>query len=728
MIAFLIKIWGLARPYRGRLLLGILTGIIAGLLEPLAIAVFTFVFQLIFTPDAATFSGADIKDLPALVARLNQPPDEVSKYLVAHFSEGTKQKLAAYQVSNSSSNSLKNALVAEFYLALMGPTIYEPARFNGVTLSKETQELVSHPPSDASREQLNRLLLQDAYPRELAPGRHFQNVPSFIQPYVPDSVLNWLESARQTLANRARTHPWAVIALVATIPAIIFLRGLFSYLNIYFLQWAAIRAITDLRIRLFDHLINLSAGFFNLTNTGELMSRIISDTNALQGIISNATAVIVKDPATLIGLLAYLLYKQPKLTLISMIVMPLCVIPIIVYGRKTRRSAGNFQTHTAELSSVMVESFTGNRVIKAYNLEGTVTDQFRAVAKKLIGHYMRIVRAMEAPGPLMEFFGATGVGLVFLYLAFQTGNRTSYADFLGLLLAIFSMYRPFKNLARLHNTLEQARAASERVFELLATKSTIPEPAQPKPLKAAGADIEFSGIEFAFGEKGVLHNVNLTVKAGQFVGLVGATGSGKTTIGNLLLRFYDPQKGAVRIGGVDIRDVSSRDLRNHIAVVTQDTILFNDTIRRNIGLGRPGASDAQIEAAARHAHAHEFIVQKPQGYDTLIGEKGVLISGGQKQRIAIARAILRDVPILVLDEATSALDPEVERIVQAALEELMKGRTTICIAHRFSTIQRADVIVVLDQGRIVEMATHDQLLKQGGVYKRLYELQFQTTT
>ena len=703
MIAFLVKIWGLARPYRGRLLLGILTGIIAGLLEPLAIAVFTFVFQLIFTPDAATFSAADIKDLPALAARFNQPSDEVSKYLAAHFSEGTQQKLAAYQVSNLSSNSLKDSLVAEFDLVLLGPTIYEPARFNGVTLSKETQELVSHPVVGTPIEKLNRLLLQDAYPRELASARHFQSVPSFIQPYVPDSVLNWLERARQTLASRARTHPWAVIALVATIPAIIFLRGLFSYLNIYFLQWAAIRAITDLRIRLFEHLINLSAGFFNLTNTGELMSRIISDTNALQGIISNATAVIVKDPATLIGLLVYLLYKQPKLTLISMIVMPLCVIPIIVYGRKTRRSAGNFQTHTAELSAVMVESFTGNRVIKAYNLEGTVTEQFRTVAKKLIGHYMRIVRAMETPGPLMEFFGATGVGLVFLYLAFQTGNRTSYADFLGLLLAIFSMYRPFKNLARLHNTLEQARSASERVFELLATESTIPEPTQPKPLKAAGADIEFSGVDVAFGEQSVLHDINLTVKAGQFVALVGPTGSGKTTITNLLLRFYDPKKGSVRIGGVDIRDVSTRDLRNHIAVVTQETVLFNDTIRRNIELGRPGASDAEIEAAGKHAHAHEFIVKKQEGYDALIGEKGVMLSGGQRQRIAIARAILRDAPILVLDEATSALDTEVERIVQTALEELMRGRTTICVAHRLSTIERADVIVSLDHGRIVDI-------------------------
>ncbi len=243
-------------------------------------------------------------------------------------------------------------------------------------------------------------------------------------------------------------------------------------------------------------------------------------------------------------------------------------------------------------------------------------------------------------------------------------------------------------------------------------------------MQAAGADIQFDHVHFAYGEKGALHDINLHIKSGQLVALVGASGSGKTTLSNLLLRFYDPQRGAVRIGGVDIREFNTRDLRSQMAVVTQETVLFDETIRRNIELGRPGATEAEIIAAAQHAHAHQFIVEKPHGYDTVIGEKGVSLSGGQRQRLAIARAVLRNAPILILDEATNALDTESERAVQSALDELMKGRTTICIAHRLSTILHADMIVVLDQGRIVETGRHDELVKRAGIYQKLYELQF----
>jgi subfamily B ATP-binding cassette protein MsbA len=294
------------------------------------------------------------------------------------------------------------------------------------------------------------------------------------------------------------------------------------------------------------------------------------------------------------------------------------------------------------------------------------------------------------------------------------------------ILAIVMIYPPIKAFTRLHNQLHQARAASERVFQLLALKNSVPEPAAPKMLQADQADIVFENLDFNYGEKPVLRNINLTVKAGQLVALVGASGSGKTTLANLLLRFYDPVRGTIKIGGVDLRDVSTRDLRNQIAVVAQENILFNDTVRRNIELGRLGATNEEIVAAAKHAHACDFITQKPEGFDAVIGEKGVSLSGGQRQRLAIARAVLKNAPILILDEATSALDTESERAVQSALDELMKGRTTICIAHRLSTIFHADVIVVLDQGRIVETGKHAELIQRGGIYQKLYELQFQS--
>jgi ATP-binding cassette, subfamily B, bacterial MsbA len=603
MITFLLKVWGLARPYRVRLFLGVLTGIISGLMAPLMIGIITLVSSAVFpTANAA----APEKQLPRMFA--------------------------------------------------------------------------------------------------------------FAQP--------WLHNAREAISNGLQTHPGAVVALVAALPLVTLLRGLFGYLNVYFLQWTAIRAITDLRVRLFSHLLNLSAGFFAKNRSGELISRIMNDTYALQNILSGATSVVVRDPVALIGLLVVLFCTQWKIMLISIVVLPACIIPVSIYSRKVRRSSREMQKQTASLMQVMTEAFTGHRIVKAYNLENAVAAEFHNTAGKAVSQYMRIVRANEISGPLIEFFGSAGVALALLYLIHLAKSGPSTSDFVQLVVSIFFIYPPMKNLIRLQNQLIQARAASERVFELLATQNSVPEPAQPRPLKATGADILFDHVDFAYGEKPVLRDINLTIKPGQLIALVGSSGAGKTTLANLLLRFYDPTRGALRVGGVDIREVATRDLRNQIAVVTQETILFNDTIRRNIELGRPGATNEEIVAAARHAYAYDFITEKPQGFETVIGEKGVTLSGGQRQRLAIARAVLRNAPILVLDEATSALDTESERAVQAALDELMRGRTTLCIAHRLSTIFHADMIVVLDQGRIVETGRHDELVKRGGVYQKLYELQF----
>jgi subfamily B ATP-binding cassette protein MsbA len=545
------------------------------------------------------------------------------------------------------------------------------------------------------------------------------------------AVLKNLSPRLQTIANtiaswfsQSESSPATVVKIlvILLVPFMFILRGLFGYLNVYCLQWVAIRAITDLRTRLFAHLQNLSVGFFVQSSTGDLMSRINSDTSALQSAITAPLAVIVKDPVTVIGMVIYLLILDAKLMLVIALIFPVCLIPIIIYSRKVRKSSAVIQDSYSELSTVMHESFTGNRIIKAYNLEEKAVQQFKEVSQRFISHRMRVIRSEEIPGPLIEFFASVGVALLFIYFAFQSSSHA--VKFVQFAIGVFLMYRPIKNVIRLQSQLQQARAASQRVFDLLAMQNSVCEPAQPVPLRATGAAVCFDHVCFSYGDKEVLKDIQLTVAAGRMVALVGASGSGKTTLSNLLLRFYDPTRGAIRIGGVDIREVTTRDLRSQIAVVTQEIILFNDTVSRNIELGRPGATKEEIIAAARHANAHNFIIESPKGYDTVIGEKGVMFSGGQRQRLAIARAVLRNAPILILDEATSALDTESERAVQAALEKLMQGRTTICIAHRLSTIQKADLIVVLDQGRIVETGTHTELVQRSGVYQKLYELQF----
>jgi len=533
---------------------------------------------------------------------------------------------------------------------------------------------------------------------------------------IADHIAHWFS------ASGASPGASMKILAISLVPLVFILRGVFSYLNVYCLQWAAIRAITDLRVRLFAHLQNLSVGFFTRSNTGDLMSRINSDTMALQNTITGTLAVIVKDPVTVLATVGYLFYLDYRLTLVTLLAFPVCLISIIIFSRKVRKSAVVVQNSYSELSTVMHESFTGNRIIKAYNLEARAIEQFKEVSQRFVSHRMRIIRSEEIPGPLNEFLAAIGVALLIGYFAFQA--EPDVAKVIQFSIGIFVVYRPIKNITRLHNQLEQARAASRQVFELLDLQNSVHEPAQPKILNAAAADIQFDHLHFSYGEKVALDDIQLQIKPGQLIALVGASGSGKTTLANLLLRFYDPQRGVIRIGGVDIRDVTTRDLRNQIAVVTQETVLFNDTIRRNIELGRPGASNDEIIAAARHAYAYDFIMEKPNGFDTYIGERGVTLSGGQRQRLAIARAVLKNAPILLLDEATSALDTESERAVQSALDELMKGRTTICIAHRLSTILHADEIVVLDQGRIAETGSHAELARRGGIYQKLYELQF----
>jgi subfamily B ATP-binding cassette protein MsbA len=547
---------------------------------------------------------------------------------------------------------------------------------------------------------------------------HLERIPDFLRPLI-GKIIAALPTIKAPDSSQGK------ILLICTLPAVMLFRVVSDYLNTYLTNWAAVRAIADLRTRLFDHLQNLSLSFFSKARTGDLIARVINDTYALHSVIANFLGSVIKEPITIVTLLVVLLAKPEtrRLTLISVLVLPACIVPITMYARRVRKSARRMQDHLADLSSLMHESFTGNRIIKAYNLEQTVLSQFVGLTRKFIGQMMRVVRANEIPSQITEFLGVLGISLVLLYVILK--NPVTPGDFMQFILSILLMYKPIKALTRLHNQLHQAASASHRVFELLEEKPTVVEAANPLPLKAANADIEFENVDFNYETKPVLRNINLTIKAGQMVALVGSSGSGKTTLTNLLLRFYDPQRGTIRIGETDIRRAAIKDLRSQIALVSQDILLFNETIRQNISLGRPEASVAEIETAAKHAFAHDFIIERPLGYETVAGEKGFSLSNGQRQRISIARAILRNAPILVLDEATSALDNESERAVQAALEELMQGRTTICIAHRLSTIQKADLIVVLSAGKIVETGTHAQLMLARGHYRRLYEMGFE---
>jgi len=552
--------------------------------------------------------------------------------------------------------------------------------------------------------------------------KKLMDAPAWIHP-----LTTRLAAMVPEISAPAQNNHLAWCLIIAAIPVVMLLRNTLQYLSIYLTSWSALNSVGDIRTKLFTHLQNLSLGFFNRASTGELIARISSDTQVLYNIIANSFGSVVKDPITIVCLIGLQLVLQPKLTLVSAVVFPLCLVPIIIYGRKVRKSSRAAQKYNAELTNLMHESFTGNRVIKAYNLEDTVSAQFQVTVRKYLGQLLRVVRANEIPSQLTEIFAALGIALVFFYVHYlPKDQQPKESDFFAFILAVVMIYPPIKSFTRLLNQVQQARAATERVFELLATVNSVPEPSAPKMLHAANADIEFQNLDFTYGEKPVLRNINFSVKAGQLVAFVGETGSGKTTLANLLLRFYDPVNGAIKIGGVDIREVSTRDLRNQIAVVAQENILFNDTIRRNIELGRLGATNDEIIAAARFSKAYDFIMQRPEGLDTVIGEKGITLSGGQRQRVAIARAVLKNAPILVLDEATNALDAEVERQVQAELDALMKNRTTFCIAHRLSTIIHADMIVVMDAGRISEMGRHEDLVKRGGIYQKLYDLQFQT--
>jgi ATP-binding cassette, subfamily B, bacterial MsbA len=514
----------------------------------------------------------------------------------------------------------------------------------------------------------------------------------------------------------------AVAAISALLIAMVLARGVGSYFSATLIQWVGNRVVMDLRVEAFRHLQDLSVAYYDTSKTGEMISRTVNDATLLERAVSTVISDLARQPILFVGALGYLFYLNWRLALVSLILFPLCLVPIFWFGRRVRVAGREGQQRLADIVSIMQEAIGGVRIVKAFGMEAHEEARFARECAAFFRRVMRVVRSKALIEPIIFMISALGLVLTLSY-ARQTGM--SLNAFLGFGLALIVLYDPIKRLSKIHLAIEHSCAAADRLFEILDTPCLVTDRPGAKPLALPVREIRFEHVEFAYAETPVLVDIDLTVPAGEMIALVGGSGAGKTTLVNLLPRFFDVTGGRLLVNGVDVRELTLESLRRQIGVVTQETFLFNETVAANIAYGKPGATQAEIETAARRAHAHEFVVGMDRGYETMVGERGVRLSGGQRQRLAIARAILRNPPILLLDEATSALDTESERLVQEALEELMQGRTVFAIAHRLSTIVSADRIVVLDRGRIVELGTHQRLLAAGGAYRRLYELQFQ---
>ncbi|MBN2283089.1 MAG: lipid A export permease/ATP-binding protein MsbA [Deltaproteobacteria bacterium] len=505
-----------------------------------------------------------------------------------------------------------------------------------------------------------------------------------------------------------------------------FVKGAASYGQTVLMRYIGQRVITDLRSRLYDHIQLQSLSFFSRNPTGVLMSRITNDVTFIQGAVSEAVTSILKDTFTLIGLIFVIFYRDWQLALIASFVFPLSIYPIAKFGERMRTIATRTQVTMGTLSSLLQETISGTRIVKAFNMERYEGERFGKENERLFRLFMKTVSIRAVASPFMEFLGGIGVAAIVFYGGYQVINGASTpGTFFSFLAALILLYEPVKRLTNVNNTIQQGIAASVRVFAVMDTPPEIQDKPGAQPLPPISDSIEIRDVTFHYDDnEPVLHQVDLSIKAGETVAFVGMSGSGKTTLVNLIPRFYDVSTGGITIDGHDIRDVTIRSLREQIGIVTQQTILFNDTVRNNIAYGNRDKNDDEIIRAAKMANAHNFIVELPQGYDTIIGELGARLSGGEKQRISIARALLKDAPILILDEATSSLDTESEAEVQDALETLMKGRTTLVIAHRLSTIINAHRIIVISRGRVIEEGTHDSLMALKGEYFKLYNMQF----
>ncbi len=532
-----------------------------------------------------------------------------------------------------------------------------------------------------------------------------------VQPLVDDVI-----SARN--ASLVHLVPIIIISLAVV-------KGISRYFQEYLIKTAGQLVVQDIRNDLYSQSIGQSMGFFGRHPTGTLMSRVLNDVGIMQRSAADVLVDGVRETFTLVGLVGLVFYRDWKLALVAFIILPVAILPATYIGRKIKENTRKGQHTMGGLTGVLQETFAGIKVIKAFGSEQRESQRFKTENLKFYRFMRKVLKYDSASAPVIEILASFGIGAVFWYgINRVISGAMTQGELFSFATAMFMMYTPVKRLTKVSNAIQKSLGAAERVFEVMDEPLTIQDAPDARPLKVSAGEVVFDRVSFAYEDEYVLKDFSLQADSGEVVALVGPSGAGKSTVVGLLTRFYDPQQGAIRIDGQDIRYVTIESLKQHIALVDQETFLFNDTIYNNIRYGRRDAGEDEIKEAARKAFAEDFIEQLPEGYHTHIGDRGLRLSGGQRQRISIARAILRDAPILLLDEATSALDTESETMVQNALANLMRNRTTFVIAHRLSTIMDANKIVVMEDGQIRETGSHDELLARDGLYARLYQMQF----